>query len=414
MLKHVLADRRGGIAMVLAMTLPVYLGGAALAVDTIQWSLAKRQMQRQADSGAIAGAFGLAQGTSVSAAVTSDLTRNNFVALTEPAVVQNAPLSGPLTGNARAVRVALRTTMRLPFSSLFIDGTVIGVEATAQLAGQGEYCVVALDRNSVVGIDMGGNTTLNLGCGMISNTVAANAVDAGNATGGTPSITASPIAAAGGVPESPNYVPGTSLFPYAVPQRDPFAELPTPGANLGSANRLQVNPNGQRSISPGTYREVDIKGTLNMAPGVYFIDGGNFSVGAQASVIGTGVTIILTSSTAATTPSSIATTDINGGATINLTAPSTGPYAGVIFYQDRRALDSGVNKINGNSASRLQGAIYFPNQAIQYNGTTGMVTDCLKLVAKRISFTGTSRISNVCPANSGSASIPATVVKLVA
>jgi Putative Flp pilus-assembly TadE/G-like len=414
MLKRMLTDRKGGIAMVLAMALPVYIGGAALAVDTIQWSLAKRQMQRQADSGAIAGAFGLAQGTSVAAAVNADLARNNFVALTEAATIENAPLSGPFAGNARAVRVALRTTMRLPFSSFFIDGTVIGAEATAQLAGQGEYCVVALDKASVTGIDMGGNTTVDLGCGMISNTVAANAVDAGNATGGTPGITASPIAAAGGVPASPNYVAGTSLFPYAVPQRDPYAALPDPTSAIGNGSQLKVNANSRRTISEGTYRDVDIKGELTMNPGTYYINGGNFSVSAQASVIGDGVTIILTSQTAATDPSSIATTDINGGATIQLSAPSTGTYAGMIFYQDRRAADSGTNKINGNSSSRLQGAIYFPNQAIQYNGTTGMSTNCLKLVAKRISFTGNSRINNVCPTNSGTSSIPATVVKLVA
>lgn len=410
MLRKIRSDRRGGIAMVVAMAMPVYIGGAGLVVDTIQWSLAKRQMQRQADSAAIAGAFGLAQGGVVSAAATSDMARNNFVALTEAPVIENAPLSGPLIGNARAVRVALRTTMRLPFNSFFIDGTLISAEATAQFVGQGEYCVIALDKGSVTGIDMGGNTTLDLGCGMISNTVSASAVTAG----GSSIVKASPIAAAGGVPDSANYVKPVSLFPYAVPQRDPFAALPDPSAAIGSGSQLRVNSNGRRSISPGTYRDVDIKGELTMAPGVYYINGGNFSVGAQASVTGTGVTIILTSVTAATDPYSVATSDINGGATINLTAPSAGTYAGVIFYQDRRAADSGVNKINGNSASRLQGAIYFPNQAIQYNGTTGMNTACLQLVAKRISLTGNSTITNICPANSGASSIPGSVVKLVA
>ncbi|OYW82658.1 MAG: hypothetical protein B7Z20_13625, partial [Sphingobium sp. 32-64-5] len=59
------ADRTAGIGIVVAASLPVFLGGVALAVDTVQWSLAKRQMQRQADSGALAGAFGLAQARSV-------------------------------------------------------------------------------------------------------------------------------------------------------------------------------------------------------------------------------------------------------------------------------------------------------------------------------------------------------------
>jgi Putative Flp pilus-assembly TadE/G-like len=413
MLRNLVSDKRGGIALVMALTLPVYLGGAALAIDTIQWSLAKRQMQRQADSGALAGAFGLAQGSDVIAVATSDLQRNNFVALTSAPVIENAPLSGPLVGNNRAVRVALSTVMRLPFSSLFIDGTTISAEATAQMVGQGEYCVIALDRGASTGIDMGGNTNVDLGCGMISNGVSANAIEGGNPTAGTPGVNASPIAAVGGIPASANYVPGTSLFPYAVPQSDPYATLPDPV--IGSGTKY----GGEATMVPGTYSKVDIKGTVTMAPGEYYINGGDFSLGSQAVVNGTGVVIILTSNTAASNPSSIAGLNINAGATVNLTAPTGGTYAGVLFYQDRRAVspENGNNKtniINGNSSSVYQGAIYFPKQPLQFNGTAGMTTNCLRLVAWRIKFTGDSEISNVCPSGSGVATIPGTVIKLVA
>lgn len=397
--------------MVIALSMPAFIGGTALTVDTIQWSLAKRQMQRQADSAAIAGAFGLAQGSNVIETAKNDLARNNFVTLTETTVIENAPTAGPQAGNNRAVRVAVGTVLRLPFSGMFIDGMPISAEATAQVVGQGEYCVIALDRTAVTGIDMGGNTNLDLGCGLMANSVSESyAVTAG----GSSTIKASPIAAVGGVPMSSNYVQPVSLFPYAVPAMDPFASLPDPPGSIGNGNVLSVNPNQTRSVGPGTYRNVDIKGTLNMSPGVYYINGGNFSVGSQARVTGTGVVIILTSSSAATSPSSIATTDINGGADIRLTAPTSGTYAGILMYQDRRALDLGVNKINGNMSSILQGAIYFPNQAMQYTGTSGMNTNCLQLVAKRLTFTGNSRISNVCPAGSGAKSIPGTVIRLVA
>ena len=69
-----------------------------------------------------------------------------------------------------------------------------------------------------------------------------------------------------------------------------------------------------------------------------------------------GVTFILTSSTAATNPGSIAQVSINGGATLNLTAPDTGTYAGVIMYQDRRA-DFGTSNINGNSSTFFHGPV---------------------------------------------------------
>jgi hypothetical protein len=172
-------------------------------------------------------------------------------------------------------------------------------------------------------------------------------------------------------------------------------------------------------MTPGTYRNVNIQGTVNMAPGEYYINGGDFSVGSQAVINGTGVVIILTSNTAATNPSTIAGLNINGGATVNLTAPTAGPFAGMLIYQDRRAESPGngnnkTNIINGNSASKYQGAIYFAKQPLQFNGTTGMDTRCTRLVAWRIRFTGNSRIENVCPTGSGVATIPGTVIKLVA
>ncbi|MBC7520393.1 MAG: Tad domain-containing protein [Sandarakinorhabdus sp.] len=397
--------------MIIALSLPVFLGGAALAIDTIQWSLATRQMQRQADSGAIAGAFALAQGRNVTSNVNSDLARNNFVTLTVTPVIENAPTVGPKAGNAKAVRVVVATTMKLPFSGMFIRGMPLSAEATAQVVGQGEYCVIALDNGNTTAIKMSGSTSLDLNCGLMSNSVSATAAIT---AGGSSTIKASPIAAVGGVPASSNYLPPVSLFPYAVPAQDPFAALPDPLSTIGNGSALNVAPNGTKSIGPGTYKSVDIKGTLNMSPGVYYINGGSFSANSQATIIGTGVVIILTSSTAATNPSSIATADINGSANIQLTAPTSGTYAGVLMYQDRRALDSGTNKVNGNSTSILQGALYFPKQELEFTGTTGMQTNCLQMVAKRMTFIGNSSVSNVCPPNSGAASIPGTVIRLVA
>ncbi len=398
------------MAAIVALMVPAFLGCVALGVDTIQFSMWRRMMQRQADSGAIAGALALAQGQSVNSTVTNDLSRNNFVAMTAAPIIENAPTGGSYAGNAKAVRVRLSTSTNLPFSTIVLRRpVVINVEATGALINQGQYCVVALDNRDTVGISMGGNTTLNLGCGMISNTIASSAVTAT----GSSLITASPIAAVGGLQASSNYSNGTLLIPYTVPQQDPFASLPNPSGFGNGSNNGDVNSNKTRSIDPGTYSGLDIKGTLNMSPGIYYINKGQFSVGAQGVVNGTGVTIILTSDEASYNPSSIATISMNGGATLNLTATTNGTYAGVLFYQDRRALDSGANKINGNSASKLQGAIYFPGQAVEFTGNSDADIRCVQLVARRLIFTGNSNISNECPAGSGAQSFTGTRVKLV-
>src|ERR1044072_374344 len=128
---------------------------------------------------------------------------------------------------------------------------------------------------------------------------------------------------------------------------------------------------------------MDIKGTVTLAPGVYVIDGGTLGFGSQANVTAIGVTFVLTSKTAASDPSSIADVSINGGAQLNFSAPTSGTYAGVMMYQDRRAPD-GSSQINGNSASSFQGGFYFPGRQLTFNGTTGMQTQCLQLVARRV------------------------------
>ncbi|WP_150291955.1 pilus assembly protein TadG-related protein [Sphingobium estronivorans] len=405
---RLLRDRTGNVLMMAAASMPILVGAAGLATDTVQWTLWKRQIQRQADSAALAGAYALAQGFSASASATSDINRLSLVTLSQTPTIENAPTAGAYAGNNSAVRVVLQTTRDLPFSKMLgVKAPVISGDATAAVISQGEYCIVSLEKTSAVGITLQGNATVDLGCGIATNSRSSNAVSAG----GSSTVTANPVAAVGGLQSSSNYVAPTTLLPYTIPQPDPYAALPTPSVS-GCSGKVSVNPNGSSSIGPGCYKGFDIKGTLNMAPGTYYVDGSSFSANAQAVINGTGVTIILTSSNAATNPSQIATVDINGGATINLSAPTSDTYSGVLFYQDRRALDSATNKINGNSSSSYQGAIYFPSQELQFNGTAGMTTKCIKMVSRRVIFTGNSQIVNQC-AGTGTTPITGSLVKLV-
>ena len=393
-----------------AVCLPLLVGAAGLAVDTTQWTYWRRQLQREADSAALAGAFAKAQSKDPVVAANSDLSRTNTILLSGPADIHSAPTTGAFIGNSQAVRVSLTTSQRLPFSGSFMLATpAISASATAAVVSNGDYCALALSPTTAsAGIKMQGSASLNFGCGLATNSQAANAVTAG----GSSSITATPVSAVGGLTASNNYVGGTQLLPYSLPQPDPFANLPTPSPS-GCQSQVTVGPNTTQTLSPGCYSGMNLKGTVTLNPGTYYIDGGSFSVGSQAIVAGDGVTIILTSSSAASSPSLIATLNVNGGATLQLTAPTSGTYKGILFYQDRRALDSGADTLNGNASSKLQGALYFPSQELDFSGTSGMTTDCLQLVAYRLTFIGNTSVSNQCPAASGAASFKGVQVRLV-
>ena len=403
-------NERGNALIVCAATLPLVIGAAAIGVDTIQVSVAKRQLQRAADSAALAGAYAIVQSQDVDGAVVYDLTLNDDVALSGSPTIENAPTVGSYAGNDRAVRVVLAADRSVPFFSFFRDSTMpITAEATAAIVYQGQYCMVSLEDTNVTGITFTGSTSVNLGCGVVSNATSANAISADGAS----TVIASPVAAVGGVPSSASYASGTMLLPYSPAQSDPYSDLPTPTVPTPCNPELKVQPNDPRvDVAPGCYRGMDIKGPVNFLPGQYIIDGRSLSFGSQADVTGTGITFILTSSTAATDPSSIATISMHGHAVLDITAPTTGAYEGVLMYQDRRA-PFGDSHINGNSASRFHGGFYFPSQQLTFNGNTGMRTECIQLVARRLVFSGNSSVQNTCPEEGGAEAFDATFVRLV-
>ena len=63
--RKLLKDRRGNALVIAGAALPLIVGAAGLANDTIQWTLWKRQLQRAADSAALAGVYGEAQGNAI-------------------------------------------------------------------------------------------------------------------------------------------------------------------------------------------------------------------------------------------------------------------------------------------------------------------------------------------------------------
>jgi hypothetical protein len=88
---------------------------------------------------------------------------------------------------------------------------------------------------------------------------------------------------------------------------------------------------------------------------------------------------------------------INGNFNLNITAPTTGPTAGIALFQDRLACASCSNKLNGGSTQNITGAIYFPTNAIEYSGgasTGGPV--CTQLIAYTITFKGNSTFNSSC------------------
>jgi hypothetical protein len=412
-------DPRGNALAIAGAALPLVVGSAGLASDTIQWTLWKRQLQRAADSAAMAGVYARIQSADYAAAVNRDLTHNSHVGITTTVTPNSPPPTGAFATDANAVRVSLAVQKSLSFSSMFMSAApTITATATATVVPSGTYCVISLENTAATGITATGSASVDMGCGMITNSTSMTAAVATGAS----AVIASPIAAVGGIQASNNWASGTVLQPFTLAQADPFAEVypPTSFPN-GNPSDIRVNSNQSlnRSSDTGTIYvgDMELNGNVQLGSATYVLDGGDLSIGAQANVSCNGCTFVLTSKTAATNPASIGNVNMNGGATINLTAPSSGTYQGILIYQDRRAVNGNSanqsNTLNGNSDSFFQGAFYFPNQQVTFNGTAGMDTACMQLVGRTVTFSGNMDIDNVCPPASGASAFTGRRVRLV-
>ncbi|MEO7410662.1 MAG: Tad domain-containing protein [Sphingomicrobium sp.] len=402
-------DKRGNAMIIAAAALPLLIGSAGLATDTIQWALWKRQLQRAADSAAIAGVYDRVAAkatTGTAAAVDKDLGLNNSLDSTKfPLQTKTVTFPADVGTQKNQVKVDLAVRRPLSFSSMFMaSAPLIKTSATAAaVSSEGEFCVLSLQNNSKTGIQAAGNAAITMDCGMMTNSTSTNSA----AGQGSSSVTATTLAAAGGIQQSSNWHLTEGYQPYSPALEDPYKDLvpdsndfsscasSPPSLTINNSNSgLQVDGGAcYSSLSIGTNRVLTLKN------GVYVISGG--SVNIQGTLNLTNAVLLLTNKASGTQP--IGSLDMNASGQMNATAMTTGKWKGMAIYQDRRATDSAPtgnitasspNKINGNSTNKITGVVYFPNQQVTYNGDgTGSAT-CTQFVAKRIYWSGNSGTNN--------------------
>ncbi|MEO7655142.1 MAG: Tad domain-containing protein [Sphingomicrobium sp.] len=410
-------DKRGNALVIATAFMPVLVGSAGLANDTIQWALWKRGLQRAADSAAIAGVYDRVNNdgstAKAGAAVAHDLTLNQKTGLTLVGGYPKVTYPGDDANGTDQVRVVLALKKRLPFSGLFMaDAPQIIASATAAAVSSAmEVCMIGLEkRASKSGIIIAGSAGVSSDCSLFSNSESTNqSID----KNGNPFVGAPSMGAVGAIQKSDSW-DVDSYHPYSPPIDDPFANVNPSPSDMKCAGKNQVTGNNAKWVSSALSENTDLNGevdvngnkancysslsvgsgkTLVLPPGTYYINGGNAFI--QGNLSCTACTIVLTNSSGSDT-ATIGSFKVNSTAQINMSAPTTGTYAGLAIFQDRRAKDSASanNLINGNSSSVINGTVYFPNQELIYNGTGNTAAVCTMFVAKRLIFSGNSGTTN--------------------
>jgi len=412
-----LGRRDGQAVLLVVLSMSVLLIGVlGFAIDGGQMYAQQQMAQAAADAAAQAGIMSILDGTNATSTFTFGTgstpigsytctttdgrtpcvySRNNgfggtssdTVTLSYPASVSGVTLSSV---TVPAFQVTVQRTLHTGLIR-FIGGpatTTISAKAISGIMG-------VVSPNSVFILDSAKKDALNIsGAAVLNVSGGGVAVDSNNAEAavlsGSGQVNASLFTSVGGVSitggASSNPVPSTGKASVA----DPFASLPAPTVGSCATHpTLTTPPNGASTLLPGTYcGGISIGNIANVtfSPGTYIINGGGISFGNSGVATGSGVMFYLTG-----TNSTYGSLTANGASSITLSAPTSGTYEGILFYQDRTITSSVGASFGGSAAFALTGSLYFPTTSVTFSGAVNTAS-YMAIIADSLTLTGSASI----------------------
>jgi hypothetical protein len=399
------ASASGQVVVLICVALIAIMGMIGVVNDVGFLQQQRNMMQTAADSAAMAAAEELNYGDQV-AAGKADAATNGFTngQSSVTVTINNPPSTGPNKASAGYVEAIVTKPEPTYFLSVLgFSSITVSARAVAD-NGNGPNCIYALDPTASGAVSASGNGSIQTTCGLLVDSSSASALT----TGGSGSISASSIGVVGGYSGS-GYTPTPKTAVIAA--ADPLAYLTEPTVGSCGFNSLSLQNQGTSAsyyqLYPGTYcGGITMKnGYTNFNAGTYILAGGGLSGGGHAVMSGTGVTFYNTTGTGGYQGISL-----GGNTTSNFSAPTTGAYAGILFFQDRSIPSSDPGStLGGDSSSTYDGALYFSTTALTYSGNSSS-TGYTIVVADEISVSGNSTLGTNYSSLTGGSPIKGTVL----
>jgi hypothetical protein len=406
MIRALSSPRRGIAAPAVAVCLILLLSILALTMDGGLLMSERRHAQAAADAAAVAAAIDLYQQqvaypnnpgidgasgtarTSAQTTATADGFAQNYVTVNlNPATYSEGPNAGSPVPPGYAEVIVLGRQRR-GFSSIFglgdlpVHARAVARGKLAPVTNAGIICLNPTVQKSL-NVTGPGSCTVNSGAIIVdsNNSQAAVITGSGSVIAGEVDITGT----------NPGYIEASSGF-FDTPAGmlktnqpvtpDPLANLPVPDPNTMTTQcTSRMNISKDASLQPGRYvGGIGISGgTITMAPGIYYMDHGGFSM-SNGSLTATGVMIYNDC-----TPGSGQKVTLTGG-DWDITAPTTGPYTGIAIFQARGAGQVTV-AITGPGTCNLIGGVYAKSSPVAVTGAGGATIGSL-FVADTLAVTG--------------------------
>jgi Flp pilus assembly protein TadG len=255
-------------------------------------------------------------------------------------------------------------------------------------------CVTALNPSASSSVVVSGSSTVTLsGCAAQVNSDDPKALD----LNGGGCLDAGSIQVVGGVNGADTCASSPPVT--GVPSiSDPFGSVAPPVFSpTCDYNNKKVNSGATVTLSPGVYcGGLSVSATVSLSPGTYVLEGGGLTCNASCNMSGTGVTIYNTcnSGSCGGGRSGYQPISIGGQAVLDLTAPTSGPLAGMLFFQDRTVSPTPgqTDSIQGGANANLYGVLYFPKSTLTFAGGFSSPDASTIIVADQVKFSGNSNM----------------------
>jgi len=397
------SDERGISFATMALMLPILIGFVGLAIDVGVWRMEKRDLQGAVDSAAFSAATAAVSGASKSQATTEGKAAMASAGYVEGVdgitITVNSPASsGSHASDPTSWEVIASKPQSLYFSGIFLSqAPSVRVRAVAVKGKKpSPGCILTLHPNAAAATTFTNNAQVtDPNCAVYTNSASASALLCDNNC----DIASDTYTVGGDLVRNNGSLSGSTNETGVSATPDPYASVPVPSsASLTCTTSAKLTIKASQTINPGVYCggiDVMANKTLSLNPGTYYVKK-FFNMGGNSVLQATGgVTIVLLDDACLGNGTCMKEKGLGNNITINLTAPTSGTYAGIAIYA--QGTKDTYQEFSNNVALNIQGAIYAPGDSVYFHNNA-MFSDavCAQIVAGRVSFENNATMGTDC------------------
>jgi hypothetical protein len=369
--------RRGAVTVLVATSLTLLLGILALTVESGRLYDLQRREQSACDAAALAAATEMYRAMVDSEeprklqdpeTVAYEIARLNGFPSSAPhqVTVSTPPRTGTFAGRDGFVQVEIESRLKRSFSGVFGSNDLTvhtsSVAGGTQLATKASLLVLEPKKKDALKIK-GSSSSLMTQGDVFVNSSSKSAVKLDKKS----QLTAEAVMVVGGMDKKSKGLLDGDLQTGVEATPDPYASLTPPpkGSAIDPKHFLTVE-NGRNvyRLPPGTYKELKFEhdDLVYLQSGVFYVEE-EIDIKGDASVVARGVTIYSAGKK---------NLKFNTRGSVDLTPPSTGPYAGISLYVDRASKKK--IEFKKDATYTLSGVIYAPNSEVKFKHTQAILS----------------------------------------